>query len=86
MTVNDAQLHQWPDSGATLLRLAEVAAILRIDPSTLRRWVRRGVLAAVRPVGARGTVRIERSEVERLLAESRSPTSPEHVARGVTTQ
>ncbi len=86
MTVKVAELLQPPGSGVTLLRLVEVAALLRVDPSTLRRWVRRGVLATVRPVGARGTVRIEQSEVERLLAESRRPTTPERVAEGVTTQ
>jgi excisionase family DNA binding protein len=47
-----------------LLRYAEVAEMLRVDPRTLKRWTARGLIAKVR-VGGRSL--IPRDEVVRLL-------------------
>ncbi len=51
-----------------LLTASEMAQILRVDPSTIRRWAVEGRLRAVR-LPSRG-VRIPRSEVEKLLASA----------------
>nr|BBH91771.1 hypothetical protein KTC_65220 [Thermosporothrix sp. COM3] len=52
-----------------LLTVGEVANILRVDPSTVRRWIKQGSLEAVPlPTQGRGqrlTHRVERSTIER---------------------
>jgi excisionase family DNA binding protein len=50
-------------TNSELLTIAEAAALLKVDPSTIRRWIRSGRLHALRP-GPR-TVRVRRSELER---------------------
>ncbi len=50
------------------LTLKEAAQILSVDPLTLRRWIRRGLLQAVRLPTARSGWRVPRYEIERLLA------------------
>lgn len=52
--------------------VAEVAAALRVDPATIRRWIKAGRIATT-PVGAHH--RIPRSEYERLLRPSRTTES-----------
>lgn len=48
-----------------LLTTGEVAAELSVDPDTVRRWVKDGLLAAV--VLPSGVLRFKRSEVDRIL-------------------
>lgn len=48
-----------------LLTAAEVCDILRVSPSTVSRWRRNGVLTGFK-VG--GSLRFQRSEVERLVS------------------
>ncbi len=53
-----------------LLTVSEVADILRVDDTTLRRWIRRGALEAVvlpRGNGRRIIYRIRRATVDALL-------------------
>jgi excisionase family DNA binding protein len=52
-----------------LLTVTEVAAMLRANPETVRRWLREGVLAGFRPGGKRLGYRIRASEVERFLTD-----------------
>ena len=52
-----------------LLRVSEVARILRVDDTTVRRWIKQGVLEAV-PLPKRGTrqaYRVKRETVDNLL-------------------
>lgn len=52
-----------------LLTVSEVAQILRVDDTTVRRWVKQGVLEAVvlPHVNARQGYRIKRSVLNNLL-------------------
>lgn len=52
----------------------EVAALLRVDPKTVTRWVKAGKVAAIRTPG--GHVRIRESDVETLLEVSVPSTAP----------
>jgi excisionase family DNA binding protein len=53
-----------------LLTVSEVASILRVDDTTVRRWVKRGALEAVvlPHCGQRTGYRIKRETLERVLA------------------
>ncbi len=53
-----------------LLTVSEVARILRVDDTTVRRWVKQGVLEAIvlPHVNQRQSYRIKRETVDRLLA------------------
>ncbi|WP_160166792.1 helix-turn-helix domain-containing protein [Caenispirillum salinarum] len=46
----------------------EFADDLRVSPRTVRNWIRRGLITAVR-IGPR-TVRIERSELRKMIRRS----------------
>lgn len=52
-----------------LLTVAEVARILRVDDTTVRRWVKQGALEAVilPHVNARQAYRVRRSTLEHLI-------------------
>ena len=52
-----------------LLTVSEVARILRVDDTTVRRWIKQGVLEAV-PLpkrGVRQAYRVRRETVDKLL-------------------
>ncbi len=53
-----------------LLTVSEVARILRVDDTTVRRWIKNGVLEAIvlPHVNQRQSYRIKRETVDRLLA------------------
>jgi excisionase family DNA binding protein len=55
-----------------LLTVSEVARILRVDHTTIRRWVKLGVLEAIVLPHARSrqAYRIKRSTLERVLGNS----------------
>jgi excisionase family DNA binding protein len=55
-----------------LLTVSEVARILRVDGTTVRRWVKLGVLEAVAlpRVNVRQAYRIRRATLERVLGDS----------------
>ncbi len=59
------------------LTIAEVAKLLRVDYTTVRRWVQNGLIAAtVLPTrGRRHVYRIWRTEVEKILGASIPPQS-----------
>lgn len=52
-----------------LLKVSEVARILRVDDTTVRRWVKRGALEAVvlPHVSARRDYRIKRDTLDHVL-------------------
>jgi excisionase family DNA binding protein len=54
-----------------LLTVAEVARALRVDSTTVRRWIKQGVFEAVRlpHINDRVAYRIKRSTLDKLLAE-----------------
>jgi excisionase family DNA binding protein len=54
------------DSSDSFLTVAEVAGILKLNQQTVRNWIDQGLLPALR-VGR--SVRIRRSDFERILAE-----------------
>ena len=57
---------------AELLTVSEVAKILRVDDTTVRRWVKQGAMdAVVLPhVNARQAYRIKRETLERLTGDT----------------
>jgi len=57
-----------------LLTVAEVAAILKLNPQTVRNWIDQGSLAAVR-VGRR--VRIRREDFQALIDQGYSGNRPQ---------
>jgi excisionase family DNA binding protein len=59
------------ESLQVLLTPREVASTLRVDVSTVYRWIDRGTIGAVQFGGARHTVRIPAAELMRLSAVSR---------------
>ena len=59
------------------LTVAEIAELLRVNPQTVRNWIDRGELQAVR-VGAR-RVRVRQSDLDRFLAAG-ATSAPHHVS------
>lgn len=55
-----------------LLTIDEVARYLRVDPTTVRRWINDGILSAVAlpHVSKRKSYRVKRGELDRLLQEA----------------
>ncbi len=55
-----------------LLTVSEVAEILRVDDTTVRRWVKQGALEAIilPHVNERQAYRIKRETLEKLLGSS----------------
>ncbi len=51
-----------------LLTVAEVAELLRLNPETVRRWLRQGRLPGTSLGSDRGGWRVRESDVQRLLA------------------
>jgi len=47
--------------------VAELATLLRVHESTVRKWIECGVLSALKPLGTR-VVRIHASEVNRFIS------------------
>lgn len=60
-------------SKADVLTVTEVAKRLRVNPETVRVWLRDGKLRGFRPGGTKAGWRIRESEVEQLLGAD--PTS-----------
>jgi len=52
----------WPD----LLTAKEVAKIFRVTPLTIKRWIKKGKLSALR-INTRGDIRIKKTAVLWLL-------------------
>ena len=55
-----------------LLTVSEVARILRVDDTTVRRWVKQGALEAIvlPHVNMRQAYRIKRETLNKILAEN----------------
>lgn len=62
----------------TFLTVGEIAARLRLNQQTVRNWIDRGELAAIR-VGPR-RVRVRASELERFIASSSSAGLPDEAS------
>ena len=60
-----------------LLTVREVAKQLRVDDTTVRRWIKNGVLEAITLPhrGARQAYRIRRSTLEALLSSPQQPVN-----------
>ena len=56
------------------LTLEEVAAALRVNRETVRRWIRRGTLTALALPSRQGGYRIRRDELERFIRERTGKT------------
>ena len=65
-------MHKRTYGAMTLLVLREVAEVLRVSESTVRRWVRAGELPAYR-IGPRGQLRVREEDVTAFLEGSRVP-------------
>jgi len=61
MVGQEAQMEE-----SRMMKVNEVAARLRVDPETVRNWLRSGRLRGVRMGGRRAGWRIPVAEVERL--------------------
>jgi excisionase family DNA binding protein len=61
-----------------LFTIAEVAEILRVDSTTVRRWVKNGIFEATTlpHVGMRQSYRIKRETIEKVLGEPVSGVIP----------
>ena len=70
------------ESPDEFMTVAEVAAILKLNQQTVRNWIDKGSLPAVR-IGRR--VRIKRSDFDRVLEESYSGRRPAPPAFGRAT-
>ena len=53
-----------------LLTLQDVAEVLKVSESTVRRWIRIGHLPAFK-IGARGQLRVRQDELEQFLEQQR---------------
>ncbi len=73
--VRDQKEDQLVHDEADLLTVREVAKQLRVDDTTVRRWIKNGVLEAITLPhrGARQAYRIRRSTLDALLAPSTRP-------------
>ncbi len=62
---------------AELLTVREVAKQLRVDDTTVRRWIKNGVLEAITLPhrGARQAYRIRRTTLDALLTPQERPTN-----------
>lgn len=65
-----------------LYTVAEVADILRVDSTTVRRWVKQGVLdAVVLPhINTRQAYRIKRETIEKILGKELPAESSSQIA------
>jgi excisionase family DNA binding protein len=65
-----------------LYTVAEVADILRVDSTTVRRWVKQGVLdAVVLPhIHTRQAYRIKKETIERILGQELPAESASNIA------
>lgn len=63
------------DAGDALMTVPEVAEYLRVDPETVRRWLREGQLPGIHLSRAAGW-RVRRSDLERFLDGRRPKPSP----------
>lgn len=55
----------------SFLTPAEAAERLRVEPDTVRRWIRTGVLPASRTPGMRGRYRIHSADLQLVLEPAR---------------
>ncbi len=60
-----------------LYTVAEAAALLRVNPFTIRRWLRDGRLRGFSMGSDRGGWRIRRSELDRFIARAEGREEPE---------
>ena len=58
------------DERERLLTVAEVAERLRVNPETVRRWLRSGELSGI-PLGPKAGYRVSEAELEAFIDERR---------------
>ncbi len=66
-----------------LLTVSEVAEILRVDDTTVRRWVKQGVLEAVvlPHLNERQAYRIKRATLDKLLGDNGTGKQADSITR-----
>ena len=69
-----------------LLSPREVASTLRVDLSTVYRWIDRGTIGAAQFGGALHTVRIPAAELQRLSSSAPKPPASEAAASSSRTR
>ena len=79
MFVTDASEHASPDGGP-FLTVPQVAATLDVTAQTIRNWIERGTLPALR-VGR--AFRVRREDVDELLARAHATAGVRTTRRGV---
>jgi excisionase family DNA binding protein len=57
-----------------LITLSDVAGAMKVSESTVKRWVRGGLLRAYK-VGKRGQLRVREEDLEEFLEKQRLPNS-----------
>ena len=73
--------HRWQTATPEeYLTVAEIAATLKLNQQTVRNWIDRGELPALR-VGRR--VRVRRSDFDALIAEGSSQSAPAEAPRSI---
>ncbi|MBO0781832.1 MAG: helix-turn-helix domain-containing protein [Ktedonobacteraceae bacterium] len=67
----------------SLLTIGQVASRLRVDPTTVRRWIERGALVAIclPHRGKRKRYRVASTTLETLLQETRLQSLSPHAER-----
>jgi excisionase family DNA binding protein len=65
--------------GDELLTVDEVAGHVKVNPETIRRWIKSGRLPAARPAG--GPYRIHSTDVDRLFGVSPKAQAPPEPSR-----
>lgn len=64
------------DETDTFYTVKEVAKLLRVSESTVRNYVQRGVIKALRiGAGKRSTIRIPAAEIKTLIGDTNSDTT-----------
>jgi len=62
-------------SPRSLLTAAEVAEEFQVEPDTIRRWAREGLLPSITLPGGRGLKRFRRSDVEAIMRGEQPPAA-----------
>ena len=55
-----------------MLTVNEVAHVLHIHPTTVRRWEKKGLLKSYR-LGARGSIRFKREDISNFIDSAKKP-------------
>jgi excisionase family DNA binding protein len=60
------------------MTVQEVAALLKMNPESVRRWLRQGDLTGYLPGGDRGGYRVARSDLNEFMRQRRRGPAPQN--------